>query len=104
LSGDNNFQEYQPVLQRRSAKEGGVRYVGNCLTTSPSTFPYLGVNPLRPILAPEAEYVPEHLGVNLPDVLSAEDEALSIQFTVSAKQQVFGPIATPISKIPIRDV
>jgi hypothetical protein len=104
LSNNNNFQEYQPVLQRRYAKEGGVRYVGNCLTTSPSTFLYLGVSPLRPVLAPETEYVPEYLGVNLPDILSAEDEALLIRCTVSAKQQVIGPITTPISKIPIRDV
>jgi hypothetical protein len=103
LSNNNNFQEYQPVLQRRSAKEGGVRYVGNCLTTNPSTFPHLGVNPLRPMLAPETEYVPEHLGVNLPDTLSPEDEASSIRCTVSAKQYVFGPIATPICKIPRRD-
>ena len=69
LSSNNSFQEYQPVLQRRTAKEGGVRYVGSCLTTSPSTFLYLGVNPLRPILAPETEYIPEHLGVNLPERL-----------------------------------
>ena len=104
LSGNNNFQEYQPVLQLRYSTEGGVRYVGQGLTIVPSQFPHLGINPLRQMLAPGAEYVPESLGVNLPAGLSPEDEALSIRYTVSSKQLVFGPIATPINKIPIRDV
>jgi hypothetical protein len=103
LSGDNNFQEYQPVLQRRYSTEGGVRYVGNGLTIFPSSFLHLGINPLRQILAPGAEYVPAGLGVILPAFLSPEDEELSIRCMVSAKQFVFGPIAIPISKIPIRE-
>lgn len=104
LSGDNAFAEYQPVLQRRYHSEDGVRYVGNCLTTIPSNILHLGVNPLQQMLAPGAEYVPEHLGVNLPTEMSTEDEALPIRCKVSARQQVIGPIATPISKIPTREV
>jgi hypothetical protein len=103
LRGNNNFREYQPVLQRRHSVAGGVRYVGNCLTTIPSNILHLGINPLRQMLAPGTEYVPESLSVNLPANLSPEDEALSIRFTVSAKQLVFGPISTAISKIPVRN-
>jgi hypothetical protein len=104
LSGDNNFQEYQPVLQRRYVTEGGVRYVGNALTKDPSHMLHLGINPLRQMLAPGPEYVPDHLGVNLPTRMTPADEALSVRFMVSSKQHVFGPVAIPISQIPDRSV
>jgi hypothetical protein len=98
LSGNNVFNEYQPVLQRRSLTENGVRYVGNALTTTPSTLLHLGVNPLRQMLAPGAEYVPEFLGANLPAGLSPEDEELAVRCTVSAKRSIV-QIATPIKQI-----
>lgn len=103
LSGGNVFQAYQPVLLRRTHNDGTTQYVGNCLTVNPSTVPYLGVNPLRPILAPNVDYVPEHLSLTLPEHLTDEDETKSICYSVYSQKQVYGPRTIPIKDIPTRD-
>lgn len=101
LRSDDHFQEWQPVLQIRRIDDHGVRYIGRCLTTYPSTVLHLGINPLMPILAPGADYIPDGLGLTLPATLSLADEALPVRWTVFTKQGIAGPETLPIAEIPM---
>jgi hypothetical protein len=101
LAGANFMNEYQPVLLRRNVIRDGVRYVGSCLTIHPSTVLHLGVSALKPILGPGDIYVPDHLGITLPEPLSAKQELLSLCYCVSGRQQVFGPKTTALKDIPL---
>jgi TIR domain len=101
LAGANCINEYQPVLVRRNLIRDDVRYIGTCLTIHPSTVLHLGVSALKPILGPGDIYVPDHLGITLPETLSADEEMLSICYSVSGRQQVFGPKTTALKDIPL---
>ena len=99
--GANFMNESQPVLVRRTAIRDGLRYLGNCLTQHPSTIPYLGINPLRPILAPNDICVPDHLSLALPATLTPEQEMLPLCFSVYSRQQTSGPSTILLRDIPV---
>ncbi len=104
LRGNNQFQEYSPVRQVRRHLENGVSFIGFVLTAVPSPILHLGINPLRQILAPGmGEYVVESIGIGLPSILSREDDALPIRYTVCTRQFVVGPILQPIADIRQRE-
>ena len=100
LAGQNFIAQYQPVLIHRPEVFAGMHYLGKCLTVHPSTVLYLGVNPLKAMLGPGEEYVPEHLGVALPERLSSEEGALPLYYSVSSRQQAFGPSSVLVRDIP----
>jgi hypothetical protein len=104
LRGHTSFHDYPPVRETKRYEEDGVRWIGHRLTTQASHQAHLGINPLpETLLRAMGEVHVSGLRIGLPPNLSAAHEALPIRYRVSARQESVGPVAVPISQIPLAD-